>query len=113
MLAGRRRLQRATRAGGAGGAAGACSSRCLCWVRALGTIELEAVDGRAYRASEGGRWITFHELRHTFGSAWLGSGVPLRTIQHWMGHSDAKTTQVYAHYQPSDAAADMVDSAFA
>jgi site-specific recombinase XerD len=41
------------------------------------------------------------------------SGVPLRTIQHWMGHADAKTTQVYAHYQPSDAEADVIDGAFA
>jgi integrase len=30
-----------------------------------------------------------------------------------MGHADAKTTQVYAHYQPSDAEAETVDEAFA
>jgi len=29
-----------------------------------------------------------------------------------MGHADAKTTQVYAHYQPSDSEADIVDAAF-
>jgi integrase len=59
------------------------------------------------------RRITFHELRHTFGTRMAGSGVPLRTIQHWMGHADAKTTQIYAHYQPSDAEAETVDAAFA
>jgi integrase len=59
------------------------------------------------------REITFHELRHTFGTRMAAAGVPLRTIQHWMGHADAKTTQVYAHYQPSDAEADTVDAAFA
>jgi integrase len=59
------------------------------------------------------RQITFHELRHTFGTRMAAAGVPLRTIQHWMGHADAKTTQIYAHYQPSDAEADAVDSAFA
>jgi integrase len=59
------------------------------------------------------RRITFHELRHTFGTRMAASGVPLRTIQHWMGHADAKTTQVYAHYQPSDAEAETVDAAFA
>jgi integrase len=59
------------------------------------------------------RKITFHELRHTFGTRMAASGVPLRTIQHWMGHADAKTTQIYAHYQPSDAEAESVDSAFA
>jgi integrase len=61
----------------------------------------------------GVREITFHELRHTFGTRMAGAGVPLRTIQHWMGHADAKTTQVYAHYQPSEHEADTVDQAFA
>ncbi len=58
------------------------------------------------------RRITFHELRHTFGTRMSASGVPLRTLQHWMGHADSKTTQVYAHYQPSDAEAEVVDAAF-
>jgi integrase len=58
------------------------------------------------------RAITFHELRHTFGTRMGGAGVPLRTIQHWMGHADATTTQVYAHYQPSEHEADAVDRAF-
>jgi integrase len=58
------------------------------------------------------RRITFHELRHTFGTRMAANGVPLRTIQHWMGHADAKTTQVYAHYQPSDAEAEVIDDAF-
>jgi integrase len=59
------------------------------------------------------RAITFHELRHTFGTRMAAAGVPLRTIQHWMGHADAKTTQVYAHYQSSEAEAGVVDAAFA
>jgi site-specific recombinase XerD len=41
------------------------------------------------------------------------AGVPLRTLQQWMGHADAKTTQVYAHYQPSEDGAGVVDRAFA
>ncbi len=59
------------------------------------------------------RRITFHELRHTFGTRMAANGVPLRTLQHWMGHADSKTTQVYAHYQPSEQEADAVDIAFA
>jgi integrase len=59
------------------------------------------------------RRVTFHELRHTFGTRMAAAGVPLRTIQHWMGHADAKTTQVYAHYQPSDAEAETIEKAFA
>lgn len=55
--------------------------------------------------------ITFHELRHTFGTRMAAAGAPLRTLQHWLGHADSKTTQVYAHYQPSDQEADAADRA--
>jgi integrase len=61
----------------------------------------------------GVRRVTFHELRHTFGTRMAAAGVPMRAIQHWMGHADGKTTQVYAHYQPSGHEAEMVDEAFA
>ena len=44
------------------------------------------------------RRITFHELRHTFGTQMAAAGAPLRAIQEWMGHADASTTQIYAHY---------------
>lgn len=57
--------------------------------------------------------ITFHELRHTFGTRMAAAGTPMRTLQHWMGHADIQTTQVYARYQPSDREADAVDEAFA
>jgi integrase len=57
--------------------------------------------------------ITFHELRHTFGTRMAAAGTPMRTLQYWMGHADSKTTQIYAHYQPSDQEADSVDRAFA
>lgn len=60
----------------------------------------------------GVRRVTFHELRHTFGTRMAAAGTPLRTIQHWMGHADAKTTQIYAHYQPSIGEADGIDRAF-
>jgi integrase len=44
--------------------------------------------------------ISFHELRHTFGTQMAAAGAPLRAIQEWMGHADAKTTEIYAHYAP-------------
>jgi site-specific recombinase XerD len=28
-------------------------------------------------------------------------GVPMRTLQEWMGHRDFKTTLIYADYAPS------------
>jgi integrase len=36
------------------------------------------------------REITFHELRHTFGTRMAAAGVPLRTIQHRMGHAERR-----------------------
>jgi integrase len=46
------------------------------------------------------RLITFHELRHTFGTQMAAAGAHARAIQEWMGHADASTTQIYAHYAP-------------
>ena len=43
----------------------------------------------------------FHDLRHTFGTQMASVGVPLRTLQEWMGHRDATTTARYADYAPS------------
>jgi integrase len=64
-------------------------------------------------ARAGVRQITFHELRHTFGTQLAAAGVPLRTIQEWMGHADAKTTEVHRHYAPDPThGADMVERAF-
>jgi integrase len=33
----------------------------------------------------------FHDLRHTFGTTMAAAGVPMRTLQEWMGHRDIKT----------------------
>jgi integrase len=55
----------------------------------------------------------FHDLRHTFGTRMAAAGVPLRTLQEWMGHGDIQTTMRYADYSPSAHEAAMVDAAFA
>ncbi len=55
----------------------------------------------------------FHDLRHTFGTQCAAAGVPMRTLQEWMGHKDIKTTQRYADYAPSNREADMIAAAFA
>lgn len=60
----------------------------------------------------GVREIRFHDLRHTFGTRMAAAGVPLRTLQEWMGHRDSKTTSIYADYQPSDQEAELVERAF-
>jgi integrase len=60
----------------------------------------------------GVRVITFHDLRHTFATRLAASGEPMRTIQEFLGHADAKTTQIYAHYAPSEYEVARVDAAF-
>lgn len=59
------------------------------------------------------RAVRFHDLHHTFGTHCAAAGVPLRTLQEWMGHRDAKTTQVYADYAPSEHEGELVERAFA
>lgn len=56
--------------------------------------------------------VRFHDLRHTFGTRMAAAGVPLRTLQEWMGHRDIKTTQIYADYQPGAGEHEVVDRAF-
>lgn len=46
------------------------------------------------------RPVRFHDLRHTFGTQMAAAGAPLRAIQEWMGHSDYRTTSMYADYAP-------------
>jgi integrase len=54
----------------------------------------------------------FHDLRHTFGTRMAAAGVPMRTLQEWMGHRDIETTQRYADYAPSPHEAALVAAAF-
>jgi integrase len=61
----------------------------------------------------GVRPIRFHDLRHTFATRLAASGESLRTIQEFLGHADAKTTQIYAHYAPSAREIEIVNQAFA
>jgi integrase len=50
----------------------------------------------------GVREVRFRDLRHTFATRLVASGQPLRTIKEFLGHADSKTTQIYAHYAPSE-----------
>lgn len=60
----------------------------------------------------GVRVVRFHDLRHTFATRLASSGAPLRAIQEFLGHADAKTSQIYSHYAPSEHELGMVNSAF-
>jgi len=56
--------------------------------------------------------VRFHDLRHTFGTRMAAAGVPMRTLQEWMGHRDYKTTLIYADYSPIGHERDLVERAF-
>lgn len=44
--------------------------------------------------------VSWHSLRHTFGSRLAMAGVPLRHIAELMGHSSMQVTMRYAHLSP-------------
>lgn len=55
-----------------------------------------AVTQAAYRAKIG-KTVTAHTLRHTFATHLVEQNVNLRVIQKLLGHSNIKTTTIYAH----------------
>ena len=48
----------------------------------------------------GMRRIRFHDLRHSSASMLVASGVHMKDIQEWLGHSDFSTTaNIYSHLE--------------
>ena len=45
--------------------------------------------------------LKFHSLRHSFGTWMANAGVSMFVLKELMGHSDIKTTQIYAHLTTS------------
>ncbi|KQB87213.1 tyrosine-type recombinase/integrase [Corynebacterium lowii] len=41
---------------------------------------------------------TIHDLRHSAACNWLRRGVPVNTVQAWLGHADLETTAIYTTY---------------
>lgn len=58
--------------------------------------------------------IRFHDIRHTFGTIAVSSGIGIDVVQKMMTHKDIKTTQRYAHIvdQRMKDAANTINSAF-
>ena len=52
------------------------------------------------------------QLRNTFGTVCASEGVPLRTLQEWMGHESITTTEIYASFMPRHQDAELVSRAF-
>ena len=53
-------------------------------------------------------WVLFHMGRHSFASlVTLEEGVPIETISKMLGHSNVRTTQIYARVSPKRLFEDM------
>jgi len=53
------------------------------------------------------------QMRNTFGTVCAAEGLPLRTIQQWMGHASITTTEIYASFMPREHDAAVIGAAFA
>lgn len=42
-------------------------------------------------------YITFHQFRHTVGTRMINAGVPITSVQKYLGHESPEMTMVYAH----------------
>ena len=52
------------------------------------------------------RYVTFHDLRHTFASSWVANGGDIFKLQKILGHKSIQMTQRYAHLAPTAFAGD-------
>lgn len=50
-----------------------------------------------FKASGLTKHLHTHTLRHTYATVLRANGVQIQDIQMYLGHSDIKTTQIYAH----------------
>lgn len=53
------------------------------------------------------RGLHFHDLRREAGSRWMDAGVPLATIQRWLGHANIAQTSTYLGASLGNDEADM------
>jgi len=78
-------------------------------------VDMAALRSR-FNASQDAAGVTprreLRQLRNTFGTVCASAGVPLRTIQQWMGHENIATTERYASHMPRSKDAALISAAF-
>ena len=52
-----------------------------------------------------------HEARHTFATMSLSEGVPIESVSKMLGHTNIKTTQIYARITNKKIEQDMMQAA--
>lgn len=63
---------------------------------------------RTFKAMIGADYLSYHQARHSFSTLiTLEQGVPIETVSRMLGHSDMKTTQIYAKVTPARLFEDM------
>ena len=55
--------------------------------------------------------IYLHRFRKTCATRWAEAGIPVRTIQHYLGHKDLNTTAIYLGVSDSDKMRDKINQA--
>lgn len=53
-------------------------------------------------------WVLFHTRRHTFATMILSKGVPIESVSKMLGHTNIRTTQVYARITNKKIEEDML-----
>jgi integrase len=56
--------------------------------------------------------IYLHRMRKTCATRWQENGIPVRTIQAWLGHKNLETTMIYLGVTEVDKLRKQIDSAF-
>lgn len=59
------------------------------------TVETAEIPERLVQGQKMG--LSFHDLRHTFATAYMANGGEIWRLRDYLGHADIKTTQRYAH----------------